>query len=136
MQLPGPGHRSLLSQGVGYGLVGAVQLLLDWGTFVALTALGLAVVPANLIGRVGGAIVGYILNGAYTFAGTDGSRRLDRTRLFRFLAGWALMALVSTCLMSILEQWQGLKWAWFAKPAVDAGLAAVGFALSRYWIFK
>jgi len=38
--------------------------------------------------------------------------------------------------MSIIEQWQGLKVTWLAKPAVDAGLAAVGFVLSRYWIFK
>lgn len=136
LQPPAAEHRSLLSQGLGYGLVGVIQLLLDWGIFVGLTALGLGVISANLIGRVGGALVGFLLNGAYTFAGLDGSRRLGRGRLLRFLAGWTLMAVVSTVLMAVLEHRQGLKWAWIAKPAVDAALAAAGFVLSRFWIFK
>ena len=59
--------RLLLRQGSLFGVVGGLQLAAEWACFVATTALGLAVVPANLFGRVAAAGLGFWLNGRYTF---------------------------------------------------------------------
>lgn len=58
----------LLRQGGSFLIIGALQLLVDWALFVALTALGVAAAPANLASRVGGALLGFWLNGRVTFA--------------------------------------------------------------------
>ncbi|HZH44650.1 MAG TPA: GtrA family protein [Lysobacter sp.] len=127
--------RTLLRQGAGYGAVGAIQLLLDWVVFVGLSALGVNTISANLIGRVGGALLGFWLNGVITFRG-QGGRRLGWTRFSRFLLSWTVMSLLSTLAVVLLDRNAGLQWAWLAKPAVDALLALCGFVISRYWIYR
>ena len=54
-----------------YLLIGGVQWLVDWGVLVLLSHWGMAVEPANVAGRVAGALLGYWLNGKLTFAGDD-----------------------------------------------------------------
>lgn len=120
---------------MGYGLVGGLQLLADWGVFVLLTGLGLAVVPGNLLGRVAGASLGFWLNGRYTFS-RDGQPQLGGRRLLRFLATWAVLAVVSTLAVRQLDLAQGLQAAWLGKPLVDAALAVAGFLVSKYWIYR
>ncbi|MFZ5661287.1 MAG: GtrA family protein [Pseudomonadota bacterium] len=127
--------RTLLRQGAGYGAVGALQLLLDWGLFVAFSAFGANTIVANMVGRVAGALVGFWLNGVVTFRSKSGSR-LGWTRLARFLLSWAAMSVLSTAAVALLDQRAGLHWAWLAKPAVDAMLAFLGFVVSRYWIYR
>lgn len=126
---------TLLRQGAGYGAVGVVQLLLDWALFVGLSAFGAPTVAANLVGRIGGALLGFWLNGIVTFRGAGGSR-LGWTRLGRFLLSWAVMTLLSTLAVALLDRHAGLQWAWLAKPVVDALLALCGFVVSRYWIYR
>lgn len=125
----------LLRQGLGYGAVGLLQLLVDWLCFVGLTALGLAVVPANLAGRIVGALLGFWLNGVVTFRDSAGSR-LGWHRLRRFALSWAVMSLLSTAGVYLVDDIVGLRWAWLAKPVLDAGLAGLGFLASRYWIYR
>lgn len=126
---------ALLRQGAAYGAVGAVQLLLDSAMFVGLTALGLQTVPANLAGRVAGALLGFWLNGVLTFRDAAGSR-LGWRRLHRFLASWGVMSVLSTIAVAWIDRGAGLHWAWLAKPAVDAVLALLGFLVSRHWIYR
>ena len=64
-------------------IVGAVQVVLDWAVFVSLTAAGVPLVAGNLAGRLGGASVGYWLNGRHTFAGDGRIRGLERERVVR-----------------------------------------------------
>lgn len=45
---------SLFRQGSQFTLIGALQLAVDCGIFIAGTAAGLPAVPANLLGRIGG----------------------------------------------------------------------------------
>jgi len=125
----------LLRQGGAYGLVGLVQLLLDWLVYVLLTSMGINVVASNVIARACGALVGFGLNGAITFRSPEGAR-LGMARLFRFLVSWGAMTLFSTAAMVLLDAELGLKASWLAKPAVDAALAVLGFLVSRYWIYR
>ena len=72
---------SLLRQGRHFILIGLLQWLVDWGVMVALSRLGMAVAGANLAGRVGGALLGFWLNGSITFAvpvRSPGLRQLGR----------------------------------------------------------
>jgi putative flippase GtrA len=126
---------NLLRQGLGYGAVGLLQLLVDWLCFVGLTMLGLDVVPANLAGRVVGAVLGFWLNGVLTFR-DDAGGRLGWRRLRRFAISWAVMSLLSTAGVYFVDHVVGLRWAWLAKPVLDASLAGLGFVVSRYWIYR
>lgn len=117
-----------------YLMVGGLQWLVDWGVMVGLSHLGMAVEPANIIGRISGAILGYWLNGKLTFAGEDTA--IGRTQLQRFLLMWLCTTALSTWAMGSIDDWFGLKWAWLAKPAVEFVLGVIGFVLSRHWVYK
>ena len=125
----------VLRQLVGFGLVGGVQLLLDWACFVLLTFAGVPVVSANLVGRIAGASVGFWLNGRHTFAG-PGRPPLGRRQALRFVLFWLAMTAASTGAVQLLDAQQGLQAAWLGKPLVDGLLAALGFFASKYWIYR
>lgn len=127
--------RRLLRQGLGYGLVGGLQLLIDWLCFVGLTSVGIMTAPANIVGRVLGALVGFWLNGRVTFRDEAGGK-LGWRRLGRFGMSWAVMSIFSTLAVTLVDHGAGLGWAWLFKPLVDGGLAVLGFLVSRYWIYK
>jgi putative flippase GtrA len=117
-----------------YTLIGGVQWLVDWGVLVAFTHLGMAVVPANIAGRVAGALLGYWLNGKVTFAGDE--HAIGPNQLRRYLTMWMATTAVSTWSLGAIDHWAGLQWAWLAKPAVEAILGVVGFVLSRHWVYR
>jgi len=125
----------ILRQGSQFLAIGLLQLMLDWATFVAATALGMAAAPANLLGRTCGAMLGFWLNGRFTFAGEDGSR-LGWHRFARFWALWLVMTALSTLLLHAVEVELGLRWAWLAKPVVEAGLATANFFLMRRLVYR
>ncbi|QHB72830.1 GtrA family protein [Stenotrophomonas sp. 364] len=126
---------SLIRQGSRFLLIGLVQLVVDWAVFVGATALGVPTVPANVLGRVCGMLLGFWLNGRYTFA-AEGDHRLGWARFARFLALWLLLTAVSTLLVSTAAQQLGLAYAWLAKPVVEGGLAAVSFLLMRRFVYR
>ena len=127
--------RLLARQLFVFGLVGAAQVLLDWSVFVGLTHGGLVVAPANVLGRISGACLGFFLNGRFTFA-EGGRPRLDRAHLLRFVLAWSALTALSTLLVSVVAARIDLQAAWLAKPAVEAGLAVVGFVVWRQWVFR
>lgn len=117
-----------------YLVIGGVQWLVDWGVLVLLTHLGMAVVPANILGRIAGALLGYWLNGKLTFAGEDSA--IGRTQLLRFVAMWLCTTAISTWSLGSINAAVGLKWAWLAKPGVEGVLGVFGFLLSRHWVYR
>jgi len=125
----------ILRQGSHYLAFGVLQLVVDWAVFVALTALGISPAPANLAGRTSGAMLGFWLNGRYTFADDDG-HRLGWRRFARFWALWLVMTAISTLLVAAVEAHLGLRQAWLAKPVVEAGLAMANFFLMRHLVYR
>ena len=125
----------LLRQGGYYLVFGVLQLLLDWLLLVALTALGMPVAPANLASRTSAALLGFWLNGRYTFADGNG-QRLGWRRFTRFWLLWLAITAISTVLVAVVASRLGLHQAWLAKPAVEAGLAVVSFFALRHWVFR
>ena len=126
---------SLLRQGGSYLIVGLVQLLLDWCVFVAVTAMGMPVVPGNIIGRASGMLLGFWLNGRYTFA-DQGRQRLGWRRFVCFIGLWAAVTAVSTVLVAAAHDALGLQYAWLAKPLVEGLLAALSFLMMRWLVFR
>jgi len=125
----------LFRQGGSFLVVGALQLLVDWVLFVALTALGVPAAPANLAGRVGGALLGFWLNGRVTFA-QAGSARLGWWRFAKFLLVWIPLTAISTLAIAWVAGTLGLAHAWLAKPLVEAVLAVVAFFLWRHVVYR
>ena len=125
----------LLRQGGYYLVFGVLQLLLDWLLLVALTALGMPVAPANLASRTSAALLGFWLNGRYTFADGNG-QRLGWRRFTRFWLLWLAITAISTVLVAVVASRRGLHQAWLAKPLVEAGLAVVSFFALRHWVFR
>ncbi|MBP8615456.1 MAG: GtrA family protein [Thermomonas sp.] len=116
-------------------MAGGLALLLDWASFVALTWLGMPSIPANVLARLAGALLAYLLNGVFTFRDAEGSK-LGWRRFGRYVATWCLMTFASTWAIQAIEQGAGLQWAWLAKPAVEGVLAAITFVVYRAWIYK
>ena len=125
---------SLGRQGRHYLVIGGIQWLVDWGVMVALSHFGMRVEPANIAGRISGALLGYWLNGKLTFAGEDTA--IGRTQLQRFVMMWLCTTAISTWSMGAIDDYLGLKWAWLAKPGVELVLGVIGFLLSRHWVYK
>ena len=119
-----------------YGVVGAVQLLSDWILFVAFTSSGVSVILSNVLGRVGGAALGFWLNGKYTFLVVGKPAALGQTQMLKFIAAWILMSVLSSFAVWSMDGIGGLSLAWVGKPVIDAFLAIMGFFISKYWIYR
>jgi len=129
-----PDRPTLARHGSRYIAVGAVQLLLDWAVFVALSASGVLVEPANIVGRISGAALGFWANGRFTFAGEDTA--VGRRQFARFAVMWLATTAISTWAVGHIDDTVGLRWAWLAKPAIDVAVSAIGFVLSRHWVYR
>ena len=130
-----PQEASWLPQLASYGVVGGVQLLVEWAGFVVGTLLGVPLVLANLVARAGAAALGFWLNGSVTFRGVEGAR-LGWQRGLRFGVTWAALAALSTAAVWGFNAWGSMQAAWMLKPAVDALLAVAAFLLSRMWVYR
>ena len=129
-----PERSTLARHGSRYIVVGAAQLLVDWAVFVALSALGVLVEPANIVGRISGAAIGFWANGRFTFASEDTA--LGRRQFARFAMMWLATTAISTWAVGHIDDTVGLRRAWLAKPAIDVAVAALGFVLSRHWVYR
>lgn len=101
---------------------------------VGLSHLGLPVEPANVAGRISGALLGFWLNGRITFAGDDND--MGHRQFGRFVLMWLLTTVISTAALGAIDDAVGLKGAWVAKPAVELVLGGIGFMLSRHWVYR
>ncbi|MBB1635736.1 MULTISPECIES: GtrA family protein [Cupriavidus] len=126
---------SLIRQGASYGVIGGVQLGVDWLCFFLLTSFGVGAVKANIAGRVLGALLGFWLNGKKTFSAQIDSE-LGFRHFFRYIVLWSGTALASTVVIASVDRLQGLQLAWLVKPFADGLLAVAGFVVSRYWIYR
>ena len=126
---------TLIRQVASFGAVGLLQIGIDWVTFVVLTFVGAPAAPANVSGRILGACMGYWLNGKWTFA-EGGKPSLSRKSLLRYITTWLVTTVISTLVVLLVDRAHGLHWAWLVKPVSDATLAALGFAVSKFWIYR
>ncbi|MGY0504858.1 GtrA family protein [Luteimonas sp. e5] len=124
---------SLRRHAGGYLLVGVIQWLVEYAVMVSLSAWLLPVEPANILGRVCGALLGYWLNGRFVFSGEG--RALDRAAFVRFVIMWLALTGLNTAILDWIDDHHGLKVTWAGKPGVDVFTGLIGFWLSRNWVY-
>ncbi|QOW21674.1 GtrA family protein [Novilysobacter avium] len=127
--------RHWITQSGRYLLFGVLQLALDTAIYIALTSLGVMVVPANVIGRLIGASAGFMFNGRITFASPHG-HQINRGAFARYALLWLMLTLVGSTILRVVEQQTGLIDTWYAKPLVEASLAVLGFTGLKFFVFR
>ena len=115
-------------------VVGGAQLLLDWAAFVVLSYAGCTLLVANVVARFAGAMLGFWLNGRYTFLRE--SAGLNGAHLARFVIFWLIATLISTLLLEVAHGYVRLEMVWLAKPVIEAMLAVCSFLVSRNWVYR
>ncbi len=124
----------IVRDGVGFSLIGALQVAVDSGVYIALTTLGFATPPSNVCGRITGALLGFWLNGRVTFAHYEQPRL--RWRLVRYIALWMTLTAISTAALTFIGHRHGLHNTWWAKPMIEIVLGMVSFLLCRHWVYR
>lgn len=124
----------ILRDGVRFVLIGAIQIAVDSATYIALTKLGVATMPANICGRVAGALLGFWLNGSITFAHHQQPHL--RLRLARYLVLWLVLTAISTTVLVAIGNHAGLARTWWCKPLIEIALGITSFLLSRHWVYR
>ncbi len=118
----------------GYAAIGLLQWLVEYGLMLALSEWVMPVEPANVIGRLAGATLGFWLNGKWTFAADD--THVGRRALLRFVLMWLVLTLLNTWMVGAIDEQFGLRKAQLFKPAVDLLSGGIGFLLSRHWVYR
>lgn len=124
---------AISQQAIRYGIVGIVQVGIDWAIFVLITQFSSFLGVANVGSRVCGAVAGFWLNGRWTFP--SATRRLGPHHVLRYIVSWLIMTALSTVAVIAVDDSHGLGWTRAVKPFVDALLAIGGFLISKYWIY-
>jgi putative flippase GtrA len=127
---------SIAKQGLVFVLVGLLQLVLDSTIFILLDLATGMPGPANLVGRICGAFLGYFLNAKFTFANSNNAGKLSKAQLTRFLIVWILLTTVSTALVVLVHQQLDPNSSYLAKPLIESMLAFFSFFISRHWIYR
>ena len=118
----------------GYAVIGLLQWVVEYGLMLALSEWVMPVEPANVIGRLAGACLGFWLNGKWTFAGED--THVGRHAAARFVAMWIALTVLNTWIVAFIDDQFGLRMAQLLKPGADLVSGGIGFLLSRHWVYK
>ncbi|HOU66007.1 MAG TPA: GtrA family protein [Thermomonas sp.] len=118
----------------GYAVIGLLQWLVEYGLMLALSEWVMPVEPANVIGRLCGAILGFWLNGKWTFAADD--THVGRHAAIRFIVMWLALTVLNTWIVAHLDDAFGLRMAQLLKPGADLLSGGIGFLLSRHWVYR
>lgn len=125
---------TLRRHATSYAVIGIVQWLVEYGLMLVLSQWVMPVEPANVIGRLAGACLGFWLNGKWTFAGDD--THVGRHAVVRFIAMWIALTVLNTWIVAHLDNMFGLRAAQLLKPGADLITGGIGFLLSRHWVYK
>ena len=118
----------------GYAAIGLLQWSLEYGLMLALSEWVMPVAPANVIGRIFGAALGFWLNGKWTFAGDD--THVGRRAFVRFVLMWLALTVLNTWIVHAIDAHFGLRMAQLLKPLADITSGLLGFVLSRHWVYN
>ena len=124
----------LTGQVARYGLVGLLVLALDYALFAGL----LSLLPgqhlaANIVGKVAGAAIGFVLHKYVTFAGSQADRTGRQALSYALLLGFNL--LLSSVLLWLLVDRLDFN-AYGARLFVDAVVIGMSFLGSKFWVYR
>ncbi|GIX32698.1 MAG: hypothetical protein KatS3mg125_0654 [Lysobacterales bacterium] len=126
---------ALIAQGLRFLLVGALLIAVDTLLFIGLTALTIDARLANLVSRLCGAALGFLLHGGFTFADEQDPPLWSRAFL-RYAILWLGLTAFGALTLGAIAHAMGLRAAWAAKAPLEALLAVASFLLMRRWVFR
>jgi putative flippase GtrA len=124
----------IVRDGSRFIAVGCVLVAVDTATFITLTKLGVLPPVANVCGRIMGALLGFWLNGRFTF--NLHRQPLLGNRFARYLLMWISTTTVSTASLTWIARHASLTQAWWSKPLIEIGLGVISFAVARHWVYR
>jgi putative flippase GtrA len=125
---------SLSGQIGRFGLVGIFVVALDYALFASLLwAMPGSHLLANIVGKVAGAILGFILHKYITFVGEQRDGTWRQATAYAILFAFNLM--MSTGLLWLLVDYLHLN-AYWARLFVDLLVIISSFTGSRLWVYR
>lgn len=134
------GEQVIRQQFLRYVTAGAAALMVDVGVFAGLRiGTGLALIAANVLGRVAGAGTAFLINRSWTFRRSRSARAGMAREAWRYGVLWLVASTVSSLGISVLADVLS------AKPGVAENLIklwvevmvlGMNFIVSRHWVFR
>lgn len=125
----------ILRQTTLFLIIGLCLIAIDWAVFVILGLLGVMPIVGNILARFSGTLLGFWLNGKYTFS-VRGEVRLGRVRLLKYLCLWIILTALSSILLDFVASNYRLETAWIIKPMLELALASISFIVHKFWIYR
>jgi|SRR2546428_1524486 len=125
--------RAITLKAVSFGLVGAINTLVDLGVFLtAYNVLKLPLIPANVLAWLVAVSGSYVMNSFITFAAESG-RRLRWRAYAGFVASGIAGVITNTTILVVASYWMPVL---PAKLLAIAASFAVNFSLSHFVVFR
>lgn len=119
-----------------FGVIGVAQLLADSLIFFVLVKLSILPWIANSASRFLALLLGFALNGAFTFRQADNSSTITKKSFFRLLILWAILTFVSSELITLTSHHVADLQLLLVKLTVEFILAFVSFFISKTWVYR
>ena len=121
-------RRPAVSQFMRFGVVGAINTAISYGSYVVFLSLGLNYALANLGSLIVGICVSFYSQGRFVFGGAALSR------LPHFVALWAALYLVSIGLIALFLQ-MGID-AYMGGALALVPVTLLSFVCQRHFVFR
>lgn len=115
-------------------LFGILQFAVDSLVYTILSTVGLNIVLANFLSRGSAALLGYFINGKYTF-----NKKPSSGTFIKFCIYWAFMTALSSCLLWIVKEIysgvENVSFTFVSKVLVELILFFISFILAKKMVF-
>ena len=115
-----------------YSATALASTVCDWLVFVGLVFFGFKFVFAQMISRIFGGVVAFLLHRSWSFQNTDGHRISTQGR--RFLLLYAFSYCFSISLLYMFTEWLHME-GYLSKIIADTLCFVVNFLLMRFYVF-
>jgi len=116
-------------------LFGILQFAVDSLIYTTLSAVGVGIILANVLSRGSAALLGYFINGKYTF-----NKKASSGTFFKFCIYWLFMTILSSSLLWVAKEiYSGVEnvtFTFVSKVLVELLLFFISFILAKKMVFN
>ncbi len=116
-----------------FGVVGVLCTVIDFTLFAGLVALGVPVIPANIVAFLIANVQGYVLNAKFAFKESDSGHVLSVRGYLKFFTAYAASLALSTLVVALLA---GPIGPLLAKVVASGLGGLLNYLSSAYLVFR